>query len=366
MRVFHAFLIAVFLLPAAALAQGRATAVTVQPVETRLLSETVPVFAEIKTSRDGTVASRVAGTVETVHVLDGSTVQAGDPLIDLDDELLRIQLVQSEAELAVAQASIATAEVRLDRALTTFSRIEALQSSATFSQGRFDDAQSDVLEARSQLSEAQARVKSVEAQMAEARYQLERSVVTAPFSGVVIDVSVIPGQFISAGSAVVRLLDTQAFEVQASVPSRYIAYLQPGQEMTATTEADEPLTLQLRAVLPLEDASTRTRTVLFSAPALGAISSAAEGQSITVQIPIGAPRNLLSVPKDALVQARGGWTVFVAEEGQAQPRTVTLGLPVGDRYEVLSGLAEGELVVVRGNERLRPGQPITPNMSETN
>ncbi|MDX1744200.1 MAG: biotin/lipoyl-binding protein, partial [Ruegeria sp.] len=87
MRVFHAIFIAVFLLPTAASAQGRPTAVTVQPVETRLLSETVPVFAEIKTSRDGTVASRVAGTVETVHVLDGSNVQAGDPLIDLDDEL---------------------------------------------------------------------------------------------------------------------------------------------------------------------------------------------------------------------------------------------------------------------------------------
>ena len=202
--------------------------------------------------------------------------------------------------------------------------------------------------------------------MAEARYQLDRSTVAAPFSGVVIDVSVIPGQFIAAGTAVVRLLDTDAFEVQASVPSRYIANLSPGQEMAATTETDEDLTLQLRAVLPLEDASTRTRTVLFSAPELGALSSVAEGQSITVQIPVGQPRNLLSVPKDALVQARGGWTVFVAEEGQAQPRTVTLGLPVGDRYEVTSGLAEGDLVVVRGNERLRPGQAITPNMAETN
>ena len=340
--------------------------VTVQPVEMRMLSETVPVFAEVSTSRDGAVASRVAGTVEAVHVLDGAQVQAGDPLIGLDDELLRIQLAQSEAQMAVAQAAIATAEVRLGRVETIFARIEGLQSSATFSQGRFDDAQSDVLEARSQLAEAQAQVKSVEAQMAEARYQLERSVVTAPFSGVVIDVAVIPGQFISAGTAVVRLLDTNAFEIKASVPARYVSALEPGQEMTATSETDETLALRLRAVLPLEDPSTRTRTVLFSSTSLGGMSSIAEGQSITVEIPVGEPRNLLSVPKDALVQSRGGWTVFVAEEGMAQPRTVTLGLPVGDRYEVLSGLAEGDLVVVRGNERLRPGQPITPNLADTN
>ena len=367
MRTSRAVIAAVFFVSATNLwAQGRETAVNVQPVETRMLSETVPVFAEVKTSRDGTVASRVAGTVQTVHVLDGSQVEAGDPLIDLDDELLRIQLAQSDAELAVAQAAIATAEVRLDRARNTFSRIEALQRSATFSQGRFDDAQSDVLEARSQLFEAQARVKSVEARMAEARYQLERSIVVAPFSGVVIDVNVIPGQFIGAGSAVVRLLDTKAFEVEASVPARYIGFLNPGQEMPARTENGDDLTLQLRAILPLEDPSTRTRTVRFSAPGLGNLSATAEGQSITVQIPVGEARNLLSVPKDALVQARGGWTVFVAEEGLAQPRNVTLGLPVGDRYEVLTGLQEGDLVVVRGNERLRPGQAIAPNPVDTN
>jgi len=84
------------------------------------------------------------------------------------------------------------------------------------------------------------------------------------------------------------------------------------------------------------------------------------GQSITVNIPISDPRDVLSVPKDALVQARGGWTVFVSEEGVAQPRTVQIGVALGDRFEVLDGLEEGDVVVTRGNERLRPGQEIVP------
>jgi multidrug efflux pump subunit AcrA (membrane-fusion protein) len=70
--------------------------------------------------------------------------------------------------------------------------------------------------------------------------------------------------------------------------------------------------------------------------------------------------------KDALVQARGGWTVFVAEDGKAQPRAVNIGVALGDQYEVLSGLAPGDQVVVRGNERLRPGQDIAPSILETN
>jgi RND family efflux transporter MFP subunit len=349
-----------------AIAQGRATAVGVQTVEMRKLAETVPVFAEVITARDGSVASRVAGNVEKVHVLAGTRVAQGDLLVELDEELLSILVSQSEAQMAEAEAGIATSRVRLERASTTFSRISALSGSSSFSQGRFDDARSDMLEARSQLAEAQAREKSSEARLAETRYQLERSRITAPFQGVVLEVNTIPGAFIQAGSPVVRLLDTEAFEVEASVPARYVTYLKPGQQMLASVETGTELTLTLRALLPLEDPSTRTRAVRFSAPGLSNIASVAVGQSLTVQIPVGEAREVLSVPKDALVQARGGWNVFVAVEGKAQPRPVTLGLPLGDQYEVLSGLQAGDLVVVRGNERLRPGQDIIPNPLEAN
>ena len=150
------------------------------------------------------------------------------------------------------------------------------------------------------------------------------------------------------------------------MPPRYTAFSSPGQSVIARTEFGTELTLQLRAVLPIENPSTRTRAVLFSAPDLSDLGDAAVGQSLTVEIPVGDAREVLSVPKDALVQGQGGWTVFVAADDQAQPRSVTLGVPLGDRYEVLSGLAPGDLVVVRGNERLRPGQAITANVLETN
>ncbi len=347
-------------------AQPRAASVGVQEVEMRALAETVPVFAEVITARDGSVAGRVAGNVESVAVLAGSRVVAGDLLVELNDDLLTIQVAQSEAQLAEAQAGIETARARVDRTRIALERIEALRGGTAFSQGRFDDAQADFLEAEAQFFEAQAREKSSQARLAETRYQLERSTILAPFSGVVLEVNTIPGEFIQAGTPVVRLLDTEAFEVQANVPSRYTSFLKPGQMVIANTETGLELTLELRALLPVEDPSTRTRAVLFSAPELSAMGDAAVGQSLTVQIPVGAARDVLSVPKDALVQARGGWTVFVAANEEAQPRNVELGVPLGDRYEVLSGLAPGDMVVVRGNERLRPGQAIAPNVLETN
>lgn len=345
-------------------AQGRAASVGVQTVEMRQLSETVPVFAEIVTSRDGAVASRVPGTVDTIHVLAGTRVSAGDLLVDLDTELLAIQLEQAEAQMAETMAAIATSRLRVDRTSTLYAF--ALRTPESFTQGRFDEAEADMLEARSQLKEAETREKSISARVAEARYLLDHSKITAPFSGVVIDVDTIPGAFIQAGTPVVRLIDTDSFEVEASVPSRYVASLTPGQQMQGSLETGDALTLALRAILPIENTSTRTRAVRFTASGLGAFANVAVGQSVTVQIPIGAARDVLSVPKDALVQARGGWTVFVAAEGKAQPRNVELGVALGARYEVLSGLAPGDLVVVRGNERLRPGQDIDPSPVETN
>lgn len=347
-------------------AQGRAAAVGVQTVDMRVLSETVPAFAEIVTARNGAVASRVAGSIEKIHVLTGSSVKQGDLLVELNRDLLAIQVRQARAQIAEAEASVATGDVRLASAQTTFDRVNALRNSTSFSQGRFDDVQSEVLVARSQLVEAQARLESGRAQLAEAEYQLERSLIRAPFSGVVLEVETIPGAFIQAGTPVVTILDTEAFEIEASIPSRFVADLRPGQEVSATLETGAKLVLSLRAILPVEDPTTRTRAVRFAAPGMAGMRNLAVGQSLTVDIPVGETREVLSVPKDALVQARGGWTVFVADEGKAQPRQVQIGVPAGDRYEVLSGLAPGDMVVVRGNERLRPGQDIAPTPVGTN
>lgn len=344
----------------ALMAQGGPASVGVETVEYRTITETIPLFAEVVTSREGTVASRIAGTVATVHVLEGVNVSEGEILAELDTELLNILDRQAEARLAEARAGIATAKSRVDRTTKALGRIEGLRGGTSFSTSRFDEAQSDFFEAQGELAEADARVKTAEANEAETRYQLERALIRAPFSGIVLEVNTNPGEFISSGAPVVSLLDTQSFEIEASVPSKYIRVLNPGLEISGITEVGEELDLTVRVLLPVEDASTRTRPVRFSSPDLVNLNTIAIGQSISVSIPISAPREVLSVPKDALVQARGGWTVFVAEDGMAQPRNVQIGVALGDRFEVLSGLDEGDTVVTRGNERLRPGQAIAP------
>lgn len=349
-----------FATPVQTAAQGGPSAVGVETVQIQSIAETVPLFAEVVTAREGTIASRIGGTVDQVWVLEGATVEEGDVLVTLDTELLTILARQADARLAEARAGITTAETRVDRATKALGRIEGLRNTTSFSTSRFDEAQSDFFQARGLLAEAEARVKTAEATLAETRYQLDRAEITAPFSGIVLEVNTNPGEFINSGAPVVSLLDTQSFEVEASVPSKYISVLKPGLTTEGATEDGTPLEMQVRVLLPVEDTATRTRPVRFTSDELVNLEALAIGQSITVSIPISAPREVLSVPKDALVQARGGWTVFVAADGKAQPRPIQIGVALGDRFEVLDGLSDGEVVVTRGNERLRPGQDIAP------
>ena len=78
-------------------------------------------------------------------------------------------------------------------------------------------------------------------------------------------------------------------------------------------------------------------------------------------IPVGEAREVVTVHKDAILNRPNGSVVFVVVDGQAMIRPVMLGESVGSRVAVSDGLAPGDLVVVRGNERLRPGQPVRHN-----
>ena len=114
----------------------------------------------------------------------------------------------------------------------------------------------------------------------------------------------------------------------------------------------------MRAVIPEENPLTQTRAVRFRPDFATDGRQLASNQSVTVEIPIGAAGEAVTVHKDAVLSRQGKSKVFLVVDGQVKPRDVKLGDAVGGRYVVLGGLEPGDIVVIRGNERLRPGQAI--------
>ena len=114
----------------------------------------------------------------------------------------------------------------------------------------------------------------------------------------------------------------------------------------------------VRAIVPEENPLTRTRAVRFVPEFSHTERPLAADQSVTVWVPVGTPRTVLTVHKDAVIKQGDVAMVFVTKGEIAEPRTITLGEAVGSRYEVLTGLEDDDMVVVRGNERLRPGDKV--------
>lgn len=241
------------------------------------------------------------------------------------------------------------------------SRIQGLNQSAAFSQARLDEARQEQRRTASLLAVANARLQNVQTQLEQAMLDLEDATIRAPYTGIVTERMVSPGMYVQVGEPVAALINDRDLEIEAQVSTERVGGLSEGREVTVSLADGTELPATVRAVVPLEDPQSRTRTVRFTPGFNPADYSVAGNQSVTVRIPIGQAREIVSVHKDAVQIGPGGTSlVYIVVDGVAQPRTVELGAASGTRFEVLSGLQVGDLAVVRGNERLRPGQPVNP------
>jgi multidrug efflux pump subunit AcrA (membrane-fusion protein) len=385
-----AALVAAFVAPPAVAADAGAdapgTLVWVDAVTRQPLYQSFTAIGRLVARQRGVVAARTRGPVAEMRVHVGDRVRKGDVLAVIDRSRLawrrdlaeaqvkeqQASFANAEARKAVAEARVATAKAQHVLAQQELVRFQSLRQSAAFSQARHDDqlqqvavalseideAKAEVQEARSLIDQSQARIMRAKANLKLARDDLALARVRASFDGVVTLRHTEAGAFLEVGDGVVTLVNDRDLEVEADVPYNRIAGLDPGVEVSIRLDDGSRHRAVVRAVGVEENPKTRTRQVRF-APTFGAAANKlADGQSVALDLPIGARRDVVSVHKDAIIREAAGAVVFVVVDGIARKRTVELGEAFGTRFEVLAGLAPGDQVVVRGNERLRPGQPV--------
>ncbi|NNG05933.1 MAG: efflux RND transporter periplasmic adaptor subunit [Inquilinus sp.] len=342
--------------PVAAQDRGAAL-VQVDAVIVEPMTQTTPLLGRL-VAREAVIATQVAGTVFRVHADIGDRVERNDLIAELDPARLQSEADLRRAERDEAAASVEAAAAGLASAEIALERLSGLQNSAAFSQARFDEAELEVRRNRGLVGVAEARRARAEANWVRAMIDLDDADIRAPFSGVVSDRSAHVGEFLRVGDPVVTLINDTDLEIEAAVPTDRLAGLLAGTELNVVLDDGTRVAARVRASVPLEDNLTRTRLVRLT-PDFGATEKPLAGnQSVTVLIPIGVVRDVLTVHKDAVLTRQGGTVVFAVIEDKAEIRPVRLGTAVGNRFEVIDGLSEGDLVTVRGNERLRPGQPV--------
>ena len=336
----------------------RPAQVRVDSVVRESLSQTAPVIGRLVPRHGGAVAAQTRGVVSGLRVRVGDSVGKDGLIAVLDIERLTSERDARRAMRAAAEADLRSAEARLEQAGRELARIEGLRRSAAFNKALLQDKEQERRRLRSDADAARARLAQAGANEALAELNLSRGMVRAPYAGVVTARHTEVGAYVNEGDRVVTLVDGRDLEVEADVPAERTAGLTPGTEVELTLPDGTRHTAVVRAVVPDENARTRTRPVRFT-PRFGGIETPlAANAAATVVLPVGRVTSAITVHKDAIVRRGGRVFVYVAENGRAVLRPVRLGRASGARFEILDGLAEGDLAVIRGNERLTPNQAV--------
>ena len=339
--------------------EDKPAVVQLDAVRTEPLRQTVPVIGRLVARQAGPVAARIGGPVGEMRVDVGDRVEAGQIIAVLVKDAFEWKVKLSEADAAEAEAAVKTARAAANLLAQEVRRLVKLKKSAAFSQARLDDKRQELTQAKSAQSEAEAALLRAQAQLRLAQIDLYNADIRAPYAGIVSQRHTEVGSFVQAGTAVVALIDDRNLEAEADVPASRVAGLTPGTPVELRLDGQILVEAVVRAVIPEENPLTRTRSVRFTPRFNGSLTNLATNQSVVIDIPAGEAREVVTVHKDAIIERKGKSLVYLAEEGTAQIRPITLGEAVGGRFLVKSGVKPGDQVVVRGNERLRPGQTIT-------
>lgn len=317
--------------PAATVSVGTATEAALAP------TRWVP--GSVVSRDDARIASSAAGRV--VEVVDvGSVVQAGQRLAKLDDATLRLRLAEARAQAGRAQAQRELASSQL-------ARLSKLAPGNAVAQTQLDEARAQQQMAQQDLAGAEARAHSIEHDIAETE-------IRAPFAGVVSERFAQRGEYLQVGAAVAHVVDTARLEARVLAPLALAPRVRAGDEVSVRL-AGQTQPLKVRAVVPVGDEHSRQFELRVALPH----DFALVGTALDVALPEDAGVVALTVPRDALVlrEART-YVMRVKSDNTAELVEVSAGAARESRIEVRGELRAGDRVVVRGAERLAPGQAV--------
>lgn len=332
------------MLVAVATAQDNAPAfppakVEVAIAELRNMAPQVEVSGTVMSLNDSRIAAEIEGVIAWMaNVGDG--VDAGAVIARIDPRLMQIALKRAEANVARLKADLHYREQQLKRA-------EELAASNNASANLLDESLTNRDQALHQLNDGHA-------QHERAIGDLARTNIRAAFAGHVTERIASVGEYVDIGEDVLRLVDTHRKEVSLPAPIALTAFVMPGFEVTVRSGGRERL-YAVRAVVPVGDAVSRMVEVRLNA----ADSDLLVGAPVQVSLPSDTPVTAVAVPRDALVERGGQSFVYkVTNDGTAEQIAADIQSTVGLWVGIRNGIEPGDQVIVRGAERLAPGQAV--------
>ncbi|WP_028578735.1 efflux RND transporter periplasmic adaptor subunit [Desulfogranum japonicum] len=290
------------------------------------------------------VSSEVAGLAATIEAQLGDRIQKGQPLVRLNTDLL-------ETDIQLAHTRIKQSDLEAELAAKDFERQESLLKKRGASQKNYDDASFS-------LSNARMEKQASRQTLAKLNLQKEKSTITAPFDGIVLEKQVEVGDWVQQGNPVMTVGSTNDLFIKVPVGETLLQFIAEGQQVNIVITAfNKEITGTVATIDPRADERTKNIFIKIRVPAQ---ENVAENMSATVYLPISKKQKLSILPRAALIKHQGKDFVYTIKDGKATILPVNIVTYLGDKIAADNPyLAPGMPVIIEGNERLRPDQPVT-------
>lgn len=315
--------------PAAAAKPGlpvKAEAVTISRI-----SDDVSAVGSLMAEESVIIRPEIDGRIVGLHFQEGQAITAGTRLVTIDS-------TEYEAQTAAQRADLKTEEQRLVRT-------KELYEQKFISKDALDVQVGNVARLKAHVEEAESRT--------------AKTVLKAPFSGILGLRQVSPGAYVKAGSDIVRLENVSSIKVDFRIPENYLSKIHPNQEIAVKLDAypGEEFKGRVYAVEPVVDERTRTIAMRARIPNKG--FKLKPGMFVRVVITLDSRPNAVVVPEQAIWPQGKDSFVFRVVDGKAALTKVDIGNRAPGTVEILKGLAANDMVITDGQMKLKDGAPVT-------
>jgi len=319
------------------------------------------------------VAAKITGKIVTVFVDEGTVVKQGQILAQLDDSDYRVSMASTKADRDATVALIPDLQFQLGNAQRDLARTKGLADQGVMTPQALDAAQTLVDRLKAQINSAKVQVDAANAKIGIDQQNIDNCQIRSPFDGIVVSKDAQPGEMISPISAgggftrtgIATVVDMSSLEIEVDVNENFIARVKPHMRVMATLDAypDWQIPAYVRTIIPTADRDKGTVKVRATfehldpriLPDMG-IKVAFLGDPARKEKGAAAPVAL--VPQAALHTTGAQSALFVYHDGTLERRAVRTGSTRGSDVEVLSGIAPGDLVVVKGPDNLQDGEKV--------
>lgn len=299
---------------------------------------------EVRGRFESQLAFQVNGKIIKRNVQLGSTVHAGDVLMQIDSRDLQQAVNSNSAQISSAESQRKLAESNLNR-------YRQLLESGAISRAQYDQYASS-------YEIATASVQQAAAQYSQGANQLEYSLLRADKSGVVTNITAEMGQVISSGQVVITVVQDGEQEVEISVPENRVAEFRKAGQMKVAFWALPNVTVQgsLREIAPMADQATRTFKVRISL--LNPLPEVKLGMTASVTLTDNTAQPTVMIPLAAVYQDSTGAKVWVVKDDVLTLRPIQTGNLGNGTIQIVSGLQQGDRIVTAGVHKLKEGQKV--------